>query len=304
MSAGELLRGVSPVLSVPFHEDGALDLPGFVSVVDHVLATGVSSVLLFGLASEFAKLEDAERQALLTELLARTRDRRDVSAIVSVTDHSAEVAVRRARTYAEAGVDVINVLPPSFLSPSRRQVLDHVASICAAVDVPVVLQYAPSQTGVPIAVGEIVTLAHSHPNLEVVKVESQPPGRMVQELLEASGGRVRSLVGYAGVQWPDAHRRGAVGVQPGCSATEVYVRAQQLLDNGDEAGFLAVHGRALPWLTYWMQSVELVVAAEKLVLQRRGIIASARCRRPRYELDQGEVARVDAFLTEFDELLS
>ncbi len=304
MSAADLLRGVSPVLSVPFQEDGALDLPGFASVVDHVLATGVGSVLLFGLASEFAKLDDEERQDLLSVLLARTRDRRDVSAIVSVTDHSAEVALRRARRYAGAGADVINVLPPSFLSPSTSQVLDHVSSICAAVDVPVVLQYAPSQTGVAIAVNDIVALARSHPNLEVVKVESQPPGRMVQELHQASGGRLRSLVGYAGVQWPDAHVRGAVGVQPGCSATEVYVRALQLLDEGDQAGFLALHGRALPWLTYWMQSVELVVAAEKLVLQRRGIVASARCRRPGYALDQREVAQVDAFLAEFDELLA
>ncbi|WNI32053.1 hypothetical protein [Streptomyces sp. ITFR-6] len=38
-----LVRGVSPVLEVPFHRDGALDPEGFTTVVDRVLATGVGS---------------------------------------------------------------------------------------------------------------------------------------------------------------------------------------------------------------------------------------------------------------------
>lgn len=303
MSSARLLRGVCPVLLVPFAADGELDLPGFASVVDHVLGTGVTSVLLFGLASEYAKLDEQERRDLLEVLVSRTRDRTDVAAIASVTDHSAEVAVRRAREYAQVGVDVINVLPPFFLGPTPDQVLDHVAAICSAVDLPVVLQYAPSQTGVAISPERIVALADRHRNLTVVKVESQPPGRLVEQLLMLSGGRLRSLVGYAGLQWPDAHARGAVGVQPGCSATELYVEAQRLLDIGDEDGFRALHTRALPWLSYWMQGVELVVAAEKLLLQRRGIIESAYCRRPGYLLDEREIAAVDSFLSEFREFL-
>jgi 4-hydroxy-tetrahydrodipicolinate synthase len=303
VNPARLLRGVCPVLSVPFSADGELDLPGFASVVDHVLGTGVTSVLLFGLAGEFAKLEEREKRDLLEVLLSRTRGRGDVAAIASVTDHSAEVAVRRAREYARLGVDVINVLPPSFLGPTQEQVLDHVAAICAAVDVPVVLQYAPGQTGVAISPEQIAALADRLDNLAVVKVESQPPGRLVSQLLQLSHGRLLSLVGYAGLQWPDAHARGAVGVQPGCSATELYVAAQRLLDSGDEAGFRALHTRALPWLSYWMQSVELVVAAEKLVLQQRGIIESAYCRSPRYVLDSREAAAVGSFLAEFREYL-
>lgn len=299
----EFLRGVCPVLAVPFADDGALDLDGFASVVDHVLDTDVSSVLLFGFAGEFAKLDDAERGLLLDVLVAHTGDGRGVAAIASVTDHSADVAVRRAQIYAEAGADALNVLPPSFLSPSAAQVADHVAAVCDAVDLPIVLQHAPAQTGAVLSAEEIVALASAHPNLEAVKVESHPPGRLVERLLELSGGQLTSLVGYAGLQWPDAYLRGAVGVQPGCSAPEVYIEMQRLLDAGSFDGFRTLHQRALPWLTYWMQSVELLVSVEKLVLQRRGIIASARCRRPAYALDHLESAAVDAFLAEFDELL-
>jgi 4-hydroxy-tetrahydrodipicolinate synthase len=166
-----------------------------------------------------------------------------------------------------------------------------------------VLQHAPSQTGAVLSAEELVALARAHPNLSTVKVESHPPGRMVEHLLRLSGGALRSLVGYAGLQWPDAHARGAVGVQPGSSVPELYVEMQELLDAGAVDAFQGMHQRALPWLAYWMQSVELLVSVEKLILQRRGVIASARCRRPSYALDRLEMAAIDSFLTEFDELL-
>jgi hypothetical protein len=41
----------------------------------------------------------------------------------------------------------------------------------------------------------------------------------------------------------------------------------------------------LPWLSYWMQSVELIVAAEKEISARRGLIRTAHCRAPAWRLD-------------------
>lgn len=300
----DLLRGVSPVLSVPFRSDGEVDLPGFLRVVDHVLHTGVSSCLLFGLVGEFAKLTDAESSELLGALLSRSSSRGDFAAIASITEHAAETAVRRAEQYADMGVDAINILPPSFLGPSQEHILNHVAAVCESVDLPVILQYAPKQTGISIPARSIVALNERCPNLALVKVESQPAGRLVGELLRLSEGRLRAFVGYAGLYWPDAHARGAVGVQPGCSFTEIYVAAQRMIDDGDERSFADLHRRALPWLSYWMQSVELIVAVEKLILQQRGLVQSAYCRAPGYALDPVEVAAVNSFLAEFEEYLS
>jgi len=48
-----LLRGVSPVLEVPFHDDESVDYDGFSEVVAHSLGTGVTSVMFPGFASEF-----------------------------------------------------------------------------------------------------------------------------------------------------------------------------------------------------------------------------------------------------------
>ncbi|WP_406348551.1 dihydrodipicolinate synthase family protein [Streptomyces sp. NBC_00144] len=298
-----LVRGVSPVLEVPFRDNGDLDPEGFTTVVDRVLATGVSSVMFPGFASEFHKLDDGERELLTGMLLDRTREEPGVAAIVSVPDHATRHAVAQAESAAERGADALNVLPPHFLGPSREAVLTHVRAVLAAVDpLPVVVQYAPAQTGTALDAPTLHQLAAEHANLRWVKVESAPPGRLIAAL--AAGTRpLPALVGYAGLQLPDALRRGAVGVQPGCSFTELYVELWRRWEAGDEDGCVALHTRMTPYLSYWMQSVELIVAAEKEISVRRGWFGSAHCRAPGYRLDQEELRMINRFCAEFADLL-
>ena len=293
-----------PVVAVPFHPDGTLDLGAFESVVSYLIASGVSAVTLFGLASEFHKLTDQERDLLASALLKQTRSERHVLALLSVTDHATEVAVERALAYVEAGADALMVLPPFFLSPTEAAIVEHVATVVSAVPVPVIVQYAPIQTGVRLDPETWVNLQRDHPNLVAVKVETQPPGRYITALREASAGTLGSLVGYAGVQLPDALRRGAAGVQPGCSFVEVYLTMIRRWDAGDEAGFAEIHSKLLPYVSYWMQNVELIVQAEKAILQHRGLIGSDRCRRPGYTLDAEEHWMIKRFMHEFAWLLS
>jgi len=297
------IPGVSPVLEVPFHADGSLDENGFATVVERVLDTGVRSVMFPGFASEFHKLSDDERTRLVRVLLSLTRSRADVCAIVSIPDHGTISAVARAREAVEAGADAINLLPPHFLGPSRDAVATHLATVLDAVaPLPVILQYAPAQTGTALDADGIRALAAAHPNLRMVKVESQPPHRLV-EALGRGANPLPAMVGYAGVQLPAALDAGAVGVQPGCSFVEIYQEIWRLHTCGDPAAARALHARLLPWISTWMQHVELIVAAEKLISVRRGWFASEHCRAPGWVLDRTELALVDRFLVEFADLL-
>jgi 4-hydroxy-tetrahydrodipicolinate synthase len=133
-------------------------------------------------------------------------------------------------------------------------------------------------------------------------VETQPPGRYVSQLRERSQERLKSLVGYAGVQMPDVLARGAVGIQPGCSFTEIYVELWRLWQV-DTPAFLVLHHKLLPYINYWMQGVELIIKAEKVILKQRGIIASDYCRSPTYTLDAREQTQIEQFINEFAEWL-
>jgi 4-hydroxy-tetrahydrodipicolinate synthase len=303
MTADASIRGVCPVLSVPFTERGAVDLDGFAAMTRHVLGTGVTAVMLFGFASEFYKLTDEERAQLRHTLFAQTNGRGDVAAIVSITDQATEVAIRNAAQAVAEGANALNILPPYLLSPSRQAVVDHLASILKAVDVPVIIQYAPALTGTSLDAQLLRDLAAAHSNLRLVKVESTPPGRMIAELA-AGDPPLAALVGYAGIQLPDSLRRGVRAVQPGCSFTEVYVNVWAAWEAGEHERALELHRRLLPYISYWMQNVELIVQAEKTILERRGIIASDRCRAPGWTLDREEHGMIDRFLQEFADLLA
>lgn len=297
-------QGISPVLLTPFTADGTVDEAGFVRTVDHVLSLGVGSVMFPGFASEVLALSDGEREDLTRLLLERVADApAPVTVIASVPEHATHHAVRRASALAEAGAGALNVLPPHLLEPSATAVIAHLEAILeAAAPVPVIIQYAPAQAGTALDAPGLSRLANRHGNLVAIKVESQPPGRTVAGLLEADP-PLPSLVGYGGVQMLDALSRGAVGVQPGCSFTELYLAVWDRFESGDRAGARDLHRRMLPYLTYWMQDVSLIVAAEKRIAHRRGMIDSDLCRAPARPLDDHEREMIECFVHEFAEML-
>ena len=297
-----MLRGICPVLETPFHPDESVDEPGFGRVIDAMTAAGVESVMFPGFASEFHTLTDAERRRL-SEVLLERGVHGGPAAVISIPDHATATAAANAVHAAEHGAAAINLLPPHFLGPSRDAVLAHLRAVLDAVaPLPVVLQYAPAQTGTALDARSIKQLAADHPNLSYVKVESQPPGRLIAALA-ASPQPLPSLVGYAGLQLPDALRRGAVGIQPGCSFVEIYLEIWRRWDSGDKQAAEALHRRLVPYLAYWMQHVNLIVAAEKTISVARGWFASDTCRRPGWRLDAEERVMIERFLSEFADCL-
>jgi 4-hydroxy-tetrahydrodipicolinate synthase len=298
------VRGVCPVLETPFTESGELDDDSFVRVIDHVVAAGVAGVMFPGFASEYFALTDAERDHLCKLLLDRTAGLPAFTRIISIPDHATLVAVARARFAIELGADAINLLPPHQLSPSADAVGEHILAVTAAVAPrPVILQYAPAQTGTALNARTISDLASIATNLVEVKVESTPPGALIAALADQSPA-LPAAVGQAGVHMIDALKRGAVGVQPGCSFVEIYQRIWQLWQGGDTTGATALHTRLLPYISYWMQGIDLIVAAEKMVGWRRGWTASDHCRAPSRRLDTEERTMVNNFLDDFEDLLS
>src|SRR5206468_99738 len=164
------IAGIVPIVAATFMDSGALDEDSFQSLVRHLKNTGANALTLFGLASEFYKLTDADRERLQAIFLAETKRSSVVAGVISITDHSWEVAVQRARAAQEQGADALMVLPPYFLGPSEDAMLEHLERVIGSVHIPVIVQYAPTQTGVRIAPEVFVRLRERLPNADFVKV--------------------------------------------------------------------------------------------------------------------------------------
>ncbi len=276
------LRGIHPIVATPFQPDGRVDEKSFGRLLEFLVRSGVQGITLFGLAGEYYKLCDEERRTLQRIFLTATHGR--LSRIVSITDHSLEVARHRAVEAAEAGADALMIMPPFFLSPDPAAVGDHIAEIARAVRIPILLQYSPNQTGLRLSAKFFVALADEFPHLRYVKVDSTPAGPMITNLVEGSEGRIQPFVGYAGLQMVDAFARGAVGCMPGCSMPEPYLEIYRALVENDWKEAVARHTRLLPLINFMMQSLEFIIQCEKTVLRWRGIVNSDYCRRPSMRL--------------------
>jgi 4-hydroxy-tetrahydrodipicolinate synthase len=273
-----MIVGVCPVLSVPFNENGQVDYESFSHLVEWIISLDVENVLIFGIASENIKLSDDERIRLL-ETLISTRGSSGLKVITSVADHSSDLAVLRAQRYEAMGADYLNILPPTYFAPSVEQVLFHISEILESVKVPVIVQHLPQAGGLEDP-SQIVALSHRYKNLAMIKCEAIPPDLTIAKVKDLSNDRIKTLVGWGGLSWEAGVRLGAVGVQPGCSLTDLYLWAERALKEGDVPEFQRRLNLFLPTIEKWLKNIELLIAAEKRVLMERKIITSDYCRNP------------------------
>ncbi|MDR5728523.1 MAG: dihydrodipicolinate synthase family protein [Terriglobia bacterium] len=292
------LGGVIPILPTPFTAAGEVDDEGFANVIEAAIAGGVNGLAMFGLASEYYKLADAERFHLVEVLVQKAAKRCPV--VISIVPHATQLAVAEAGRAVEAGADAIMVMPPFFLVPPVDTIIRHIHDIAVAVPVPVIVQYAPLQTGRAIDMQAFAQLRSELPNITHIKVDLVPSGPTISNLRTHS---MESLVGYMGLHLPEDFSRGVGGVMPTVSICPAFVKMWKLLAQ-DEKQARDLHREVLPFLNFMMQSIEFLIACEKELLVHRGILRSADCREPAYHLDSIQRSELSAHAIRLTSLLA
>ena len=273
------IHGVCPIIPCPFDTQGGVDLADLDRLIHWMAARGAHGATLFGIAGEYYKLRDEERISM-TQTAVDSARRAGIPLIVSVTDHATEIALARARQWQEMGADCLMLLPPFFLKPSAAQLVAHMTAIAKAVTTPVMVQYAPEQTGVAISPEALYSIAQNCDTEVIYKIENRPPGPTISRLLDLSGGRARIFMGNAAFQMMESQARGCVGLMPGASMTDLYRGAWEALLAGDPDEALRLHNLLLMMLNHIRQNVEQIIHFEKTILRRRGAMQSTGVRHP------------------------
>lgn len=276
------IRGVIPLLQSTFHDDGSLDLESLARQTDWVLRSGVEILAYPGFVSEWWKLTPDEILAS-AEIIRRASAGR-AKLILNVTAQATRPAVAQARAFAELGADALMVLPPFTVATPANATLAHLRAVLAEVELPHMLQYSASLTGLKLSSAEMLALHSEFPHFCSIKIDYIPPGPMVSALKASMPETFTYIVGYAGLQLDDALRRGAHGLMPGASHVHEDLRAFRALEADPAAGLVEFH-RLLPLLNLEMQTIETSIALHKLLLFKRGVIASPHVRAPGYEMD-------------------
>ena len=279
------LKGICPIIATPFTKTGLVDDESLEREVSCMADNGCHGVTLFGIAGEYYKLSD-EESARMVRVVVDTCKKKGIPSIISVTQHATEVAVQRAKFYQDCGADSLMLLPPFFLKPGAGAIYEHMKAVCSAVDIPVVVQYAPEQTGAAIAPEIMANLQNDVSTELYYKIECKPAGGYISNLLRITDNGVKVFIGNAGYQFIECFDRGAIGAMPGGSMFDLYLKIYDLYLSGDRAAAMELHGSVLlPFLNHIRQNVEMIIAYEKRIMMRRGMIATDYCRHPGFTTD-------------------
>jgi dihydrodipicolinate synthase/N-acetylneuraminate lyase len=293
------IQGICPIIATPFTPAGQVDEDSMRHLIRALAHGGCHALTLFGIAGEYYKLSDAEHARMIALVVEECRAA-NVPSIISVTQHATELAVAQARATEAAGADCLMLLPPFFLKPSAADLYRHMKAVGEAVRVPIMVQYAPEQTGVGIDAAIFERLGREVPTIVYYRIECRPPGPYISRLLALTEGRAQIFNGNAGFQMLETFDRGAIGSMPGCSMYDVYLAIYERYTVGDRVSAAALHAALLPMLNHIRQDVEMIIAYEKRILKRRGLIEHDSCRTPTFTAD----AYFDRIFDELYEQLS
>jgi 4-hydroxy-tetrahydrodipicolinate synthase len=141
-------------------------------------------------------------------------------------------------------------------------------------------------TGAGLPAKILVDLAEKHANFAFAKLEVTLPGAKCADIVQQTKGQVQIIYGLGGIAMLDGLDHGASAMMPGNACLEVYVRVHDLYRQGKRQEARALFYKLIPYIAFAIQHVELAVHIEKRVLQRRGIVPSARMRRPTLSFDE------------------
>ncbi len=267
--------GVHCISATPFSPDESLDLASLKTLLDYLVTGGCTGALVLGVLGEADRLDDAERQHVLSTALEYAGDRLQISA--GVTHHSTVVTRRRAFEAQEQGVAAVMVSPPpgSAAGPALKE---HFKRIAADLTIPLIVQDHPTSSGVKMPVEFIASLYELLPPGSVCKLEDPPTPVKMHKLHQLEPG-YQIFGGLGGVSLLHELDAGSAGAMTGFAMVEMLVEIVSAHQRGDREAAVAAYERALPAMVFEAQP-GAGVALRKELLKRRGAIAHATVRQP------------------------
>jgi 4-hydroxy-tetrahydrodipicolinate synthase len=291
-----LISGVVPILVTPFTESGGIDWDSVDSQVDFLIGREVRWAGI-GFGSEVNRLSPEE----VTQLTARCASRGgDKLRVVGNAELAAvPPGVEAIRRVAGNGGAMAMVRPAGLAGYTQDELFDAFAAVAEAGGLPVIVQDAPSHTGVTLTPQTLARLLVEVPGVAAIKVEAAAPAPKVSAVIAAATGeRGAILTGAMGLDWLHECQRGAEGTMPGPAFPEAFAEIARRISAGNSAGAVEIFARILPVTALGSRGLDVFLFAQKHLLVRHGVLASARLRLPRAEPAPQLVAEIDELIDE------
>lgn len=274
------ITGIVPILLTPFRADMSIDYASLRLEIEATLSTGVHGIGI-AIGSEIFKLTQRERREMLRAVVDQVEGR--VPVIMNTSAPGTAPAVELATEAAEAGALRLMIWPPDFFALGPDAVIEHLSRIAEAAPLPIILQDVPQA---PITPALALRIAEAVPQVDTIKVETNPTVAQVGAMVAAVGDKLTVLGGAGGGTLVEEYRRGARGTMPFASQAAEFMQVWQALEAGDETlAATLIETEILPVSRLGFQSGDMFYHVHKALLCQAGVFRHARVRPPTSEPD-------------------
>ena len=291
------LAGIHFMLPTPFNDNGEVDSASFSTLVDCAVSSGCTGVVTLGVMGEAHRLSDAERAAVL-EAVLRAADGR-LAVTVGVSAESNRAVAERSAAAQKAGATAVMASPSRMAKPNDVAVFAYYAGVQQTVDMPIVVQDLPEQTGVHMSPDFIARLNAELPGAKYLKLEDPPTPPKVTRVIKATEGKMGVFGGLGGAFLFEELRRGAIGTMTGFAYPEVLVAVHRRIQLGDVEGARQLFYRWLPLIRY-ENSAGISLSIRKHIMATRGLIAAPHVRPPTPAIGDDTAEELDDLLDAMD----
>ncbi len=257
--------GIHAVLYALFDVGEALDRAAMCRQIELCLAAGVDGIVVLGLATEVAKLGEAEQRAIVDWAIEDLAGRAPLG--VTVYGNSIRSQLEMLKAAEAAGAQWLILQPPSVGSFAAGELMRGFGRLADAASVPVAIQNAPALMGQGLDAESILSLTAQHANITHVKGEM--PVLQLARLIEGCGDRLTVLNGQGGLEMMDSLHAGCRGFVLAPDMVDHAVRIWAHWEAGDLARAEAVYAALLPEIVFATRSLEHLIAYGKRIFAAR-----------------------------------
>lgn len=291
-----MFEGVYPAVVTPFLSDAqqSLDLEGFRSNIEALLAAGVHGIVPTGSTGESATLSFEEHERVVEVAVETARGK--VPVLAGTGSNNTAEALRFTRAAKEIGADGALLISPYYNKPNRAGLFQHFTKI-ADLDIPVVLYNVPGRTGQNLAPDLVIELA-AHPNIVGIKEASGNVGQVSQIIEGTLDEEFAVISGDDNLTLPILALGGEGVISVAANVEPVrMVRLYEAFRAGDWTGALELHYELSPLFRALFIDTNPIPVKKAVGL--RGMAAGP-VRLPLSDLDEEKTAILAEVLSRYD----
>ena len=297
-----MLRGILPILFMPFSPSGELDEQGLRKILAFELEGKVDGVGINGFATEAYKLTDSERERAVD--IVATEIAGQVPLIIGLAPGSTEAAILQAKQFARYQPAALMVLPPATMDNGPQALVDHYIHLGQASNTPIMVQqspHIPQYAHCSLSAEQLADIAHRSNGIQYFKIEGPgAPARMAALHSLIAELKLGLFGGGGGISFPDELKAGASGVIPGVGFNEVFTRSWNAYREGQDAEVMRILTEHQPLVDAVSgRGHEYSVHARKALMKRAGLIGSSYVRGPTVAFTENDAKQLFAIVDRF-----